>query len=105
MKSIGEKRGPTSVHLIKGSDAILLLAECRARVLVFWDCDCDTMTTAGELIGKIVDVDCAIGAEVVVENEKNVAHASTAAVIASFEVEVRIVIRVAALDYSLPLIE
>ena len=53
---------------------VILFAEAVATLHVFRDCYGGRVPQGRELVRKVVDVDGAVRAEVVVESEKNVAH-------------------------------
>jgi hypothetical protein len=54
---------------------IVLLSQSSTAIAAFWKCHGRGMAEGGELIGEVMDVDRAVRAEVVVENEKDVTHA------------------------------
>jgi hypothetical protein len=56
-------------------DGIILFAKARAAIVVFGNSHGGRVAEGGELIREIVNVNRAVGAEVVVKNEENVAHA------------------------------
>ena len=74
-KAVGENAGPVSVHFVIGKHGVFLLAQGRAGIVSVRDRDRHAVTGAGKLVRKIMDVDRAVGAEVVVENEEDIAHA------------------------------
>ena len=63
------------------------------------------MTKTRQLIRKIVDLCCVVSATISGENEKYFKHLDCQAVIAPRELEVRIIVRIPALYYFLPLIQ
>ena len=65
---------PFTVDPIKSMDRVILFAEAGAALLIIRDGDGSGMTQGRELVGEVVDVNSAIRAEVVVENEEDVAH-------------------------------
>jgi hypothetical protein len=56
-------------------DGIVLFAETSAAVSVFGDGDRGRMAKRRELVREVVNVDSTVGAEIVIENEEDVAHA------------------------------
>jgi hypothetical protein len=73
--AVGKNALPISVYLRETVDRIALVSQSSAAVAAFWKGHGRGMAEGGELIGEVVDVDSAVRAEVVVENEKDVTHA------------------------------
>ena len=73
--AIWEKVRPIAIDLVESVHGIILFAEAGAAIGVVGDGDGDRVPESGELVREIVDVHGAVGAEVVVKNEEDVAHA------------------------------
>ena len=73
--AIGKYTRPISVDLLEAMHGIILRARGPADVVTFGKRHRRGMAEGGELVRKIVHVDSAVCAEVVVENEEDVAHA------------------------------
>ena len=73
--TVRKKARPVAVDLVKARNCVELLAEPGAAVIVCRNRYGSRMTEGGELVRKIMDVDGAVRAEVVIENEKDIAHA------------------------------
>ena len=65
---------PVAVHLIETMHRIILFSQGGAAVCVVGYGNRGAMPEDGELVGEIVHVNRAVRAEIVVENEKNIAH-------------------------------
>jgi hypothetical protein len=72
--SIRENAGPIAVYLVEAVHGIILCSQGNAVVLAVRHRDCGGVAKSGELVREIVHVHGAVGAEIVVEREKNVAH-------------------------------
>jgi hypothetical protein len=73
--AIRKNAGPLAIHLVEALDRIILFAEARAAIGVFRDGNRGRMAKLRELVREIMDVNRAVGAEIVIENEEDVAHA------------------------------
>jgi len=73
--AIRKKTAPVAIDLLESLNGVMLFAEPKAAVGIFRDGNGGGMAALSELVGEIVDMNSAIGAEVMVKNEKDVAHA------------------------------
>jgi hypothetical protein len=72
--AVRENTLPIAIDSIESVHGIILFAQFEAAIRVFRNGDGGGMAESGELVREIVDVDGAVGAEVVVKNEEDVAH-------------------------------
>jgi hypothetical protein len=72
--AVGKKALPIPIYLGETVDRIVLLSQSAPAVAAFWKGHGRGMAERVELIGEVMDVDSAVGAEVVVENEKDITH-------------------------------
>src|SRR3954466_13201688 len=73
--AIWEKLRPIAIDSVESVHRIILFAETGAAIGVLGNGDGDGVPESGELVREIVDVNGAVGAEVVVKNEEDVGHA------------------------------
>ena len=74
-QAVGENARPVSIHLVIGEHGVALLTQRRAGIVAVRYRDRHAVARARQLVGEIVHVHSAVCAEVVVENEEDVAHA------------------------------
>jgi hypothetical protein len=72
---IEKNAGPVAIELVETVDGIILLTQAGASVGVAWDGNSCRVTQIRESIREIVDMDSAVGTEVVVKSEEDIAHA------------------------------
>jgi hypothetical protein len=72
--SIRENAGPIAVYLVEALHGVILRSQGSAVVWAIGNRYGRGVAESGELVREIVHVHGAVGAEIVVEREKNVAH-------------------------------
>src|SRR5437588_11873464 len=73
-KAIGKESRPVADDLIEPLDAIILLTQAGAPASTFRDRNRGGMPGSRQLVGKIMDMDSAVRAEIMIKNEKDVTH-------------------------------
>src|SRR4051812_38292732 len=71
-RAVGEKARPIAVNLVEAVNGIILLAQTRAALGIFGNSNRRGMAEGRELVREVVDMDSAVGAEVMIKDKKDI---------------------------------